>query len=138
MPQEAKSPGVTLGVTADKIQPLGSSANERKPVFLAQSPQKHTDRAESAVPIREDVHAACEMLGLDPLHVANEGRFIAFVPARDTDLALQILRGHHLGAGSAVIGQVTEKATPLVVRRSGLGVRRILDMPSGEQLPRIC
>jgi hydrogenase expression/formation protein HypE len=90
------------------------------------------------VPVREDVHAACEMLGLDPLHVANEGRFIAFVAARDADRALQILRGCEVSSGAAPIGAVVEKSAPLVTLKSELGVGRILDMPSGEQLPRIC
>ncbi len=93
---------------------------------------------EKSVPVREDVHAACEMLGLDPLHVACEGRFAAFVAAKDVERALQIMRGHDEGTGSAVIGQVAESSTPLVTLKSASGANRILDMPSGEQLPRIC
>ena len=93
---------------------------------------------EKSIPVREDVHAACEMLGLDPLHVANEGRFVAFIAANDADKALQILRKHPVSAGAAVIGSVAENSTPLVTLRSAIGVSRILDMPSGEQLPRIC
>ncbi len=90
------------------------------------------------IPVREDVHAACEMLGLDPLHVANEGRFVAFVPAAEAERALQIMARQHGGEGSALIGQVVECSSPLVTVRSEIGVSRILDMPSGEQLPRIC
>jgi len=93
---------------------------------------------ESAVPVREDVHAACEMLGLDPLHVANEGRFAAFVPEQAAKRALDIMRRHEAGAGSALVGKVTEHTEALVVLRSRIGANRILDMPSGEQLPRIC
>ena len=93
---------------------------------------------EKSVPVREDVHAACEMLGLDPLHVACEGRFVAFIAAKDVERALQIMRGHAVGAASAMIGQVTESSTPLVTLKSAIGANRILDMPSGEQLPRIC
>lgn len=93
---------------------------------------------QKAIPVREDVQAACEMLGLDPLHVANEGRFIAFVASEDVDRALKILRRHEVSAAAAVIGKVVEKAAPLVTVKSTLGVSRILDMPSGEQLPRIC
>jgi hydrogenase expression/formation protein HypE len=93
---------------------------------------------QTAIPVREDVHAACEMLGLDPLHVANEGRFVAFVSPKDIERALKILRGHPVSAGSMLIGKVAEKAAPLVTLRSAIGVSRILDMPSGEQLPRIC
>ena len=93
---------------------------------------------QKAIPVREDVHAACEMLGLDPLHVANEGRFVAFVAAKDAERALQILRHHEASTGSAIIGKVVEKAAPLVTIKSAIGASRILDMPSGEQLPRIC
>ena len=93
---------------------------------------------EKLIPVREDVHAACEMLGLDPLHVANEGRFAAFVAAKDTERALKILRNHNVSAGAANIGGVVEKSAPLVTLKSAIGASRILDMPSGEQLPRIC
>jgi hydrogenase expression/formation protein HypE len=93
---------------------------------------------QKTIPVREDVHAACEMLGLDPLHVANEGRFIAFVTAKDADRTLQILREAEVSSNAALIGQVVEKSAPLVTLKSALGVSRILDMPSGEQLPRIC
>jgi hydrogenase expression/formation protein HypE len=93
---------------------------------------------EKSIPVREDVHAACEMLGLDPLHVANEGRFAAFVAEHDAKRALQIMRGHEVGTGSALIGKVTARSEPLVVLKSRIGANRILDMPSGEQLPRIC
>jgi hydrogenase expression/formation protein HypE len=93
---------------------------------------------QTAIPVREDVHAACEMLGLDPLHVANEGRLVAFVAARDAERALQILRRHRVSAGAVLIGQVVERAAPLVTIKSAIGASRILDMPSGEQLPRIC
>ncbi len=93
---------------------------------------------EKLIPVREDVHAACEMLGLDPLHVANEGRFVAFVAAQDIERALKILRGYEVSAGAARIGKVVEKSAPLVTLKSAIGASRILDMPSGEQLPRIC
>ena len=82
--------------------------------------------------------AATEMLGLDPLQVACEGRFIAFVAAKDSDRALSIMRGHPMASGAVVIGRVTESSAPLVTLKSAIGVSRILDMPSGEQLPRIC
>lgn len=93
---------------------------------------------QKAVPVREDVHAACEMLGLDSLHVANEGRFVAFVEAGDAETAVKILRQHEVSASAALIGKVAERAAPLVTLRSAIDVSRILDMPSGEQLPRIC
>jgi len=93
---------------------------------------------EKFIPVREDVHAACEMLGLDPLHVANEGRFVAFVTAKDLERTFEILRRHEVSTGAAVIGRVVEKNAPLVTLKSAIGASRILDMPSGEQLPRIC
>jgi len=112
---------------------LASALNE-----IAEEAGVRIEIVEKSVPVREDVHAACEMLGLDPLHVACEGRFAAFVAARDAERAAQIMGRHVLGAGSAVIGRVTKSAAPLVVLKSAIGVNRILDMPSGEQLPRIC
>jgi hydrogenase expression/formation protein HypE len=93
---------------------------------------------EKLIPVREDVHAACEMLGLDPLQVANEGRLVAFVAPKDSERALQILQRHAVSSNAAVIGQVAEKSAPLVTIKSAIGASRILDMSSGEQLPRIC
>jgi hydrogenase expression/formation protein HypE len=93
---------------------------------------------EKRIPVREEVHAACEMLGLDPLHVANEGRFAAFVAEKDAHRALEILRRHEVSSNAVVAGTVVEKAAPLVTLKSAIGATRILDMPSGEQLPRIC
>jgi hydrogenase expression/formation protein HypE len=90
------------------------------------------------IPVREDVHAACELLGLDPLHVANEGRFVAFVAAHDAERALQLLKQREVCAAAALIGKVVERTAPLVTLKSAIGASRILDMPSGEQLPRIC
>jgi hydrogenase expression/formation protein HypE len=93
---------------------------------------------EQLIPVRQDVRGACEILGLDPLHVACEGRFAAFVPERDAERALAILRKHPVSAGACRIGNVTGQRSPKVLLKSTLGVQRILDMLSGEQLPRIC
>jgi hydrogenase expression/formation protein HypE len=93
---------------------------------------------ENAIPVREDVHAACEILGLDPLHVANEGRFVAFVAGKDAARAIEIVRSHPVTKGAVSIGRVVKKSAPLVTVRSAIGAARILDLPSGEQLPRIC
>jgi hydrogenase expression/formation protein HypE len=90
------------------------------------------------IPVREDVRAACEILGLDPLHVACEGRFAAFVPERDADRALALMRANPLGAGASRIGTVTDQVSAKVLLKSAIGTQRILDMASGEQLPRIC
>jgi hydrogenase expression/formation protein HypE len=93
---------------------------------------------ETVVPVREDVAAACAILGFDPLYVANEGRFVAFVPARDAERCLAVLRRHDVSVGAAVIGRVEAGAQGFVTARGGLGAERVLDMLSGEQLPRIC
>ncbi len=112
---------------------LASALNE-----IAEAASVHIAVEEPLIPVREEVHAACELLGLDPLHVACEGRFVAFLAADDAERALTILRDHPLAAGAARIGQVSADPSPLVTLKSGIGANRILDMPSGEQLPRIC
>jgi len=112
---------------------LASALNE-----IAESAGMKIAIEQKAVLVREDVHAACEMLGFDPLHVANEGRFVAFVAAGDAERTLQLLKLHGVSANAVLIGKVVEKAEPLVTLRSAIGASRILDMPSGEQLPRIC
>ena len=93
---------------------------------------------EAAVPVRPAVSAACEMLGFDPLTVANEGKLIAIVPADEAEQALEAIQAHPLGADAARIGQVTEEHPGMVLARTGIGGRRIVDMPLGELLPRIC
>jgi len=93
---------------------------------------------EKLIPVRDDVHAACEVLGLDPLLVACEGRFVAFVSPKDADRSLAILNRHRAGAAAVRIGEVRDESPSLVVLKSVMGASRILDMPSGEQLPRIC
>lgn len=93
---------------------------------------------ERAVPVREDVASACELLGLDPFHVANEGRFLAFVPAEAAERATSLLRGHPVSAGATVIGSVGDGPAGRVSCRGPIGGTRIIDMLSGEQLPRIC
>jgi hydrogenase expression/formation protein HypE len=93
---------------------------------------------ETAVAVREDVAAACEILGLDPFHVANEGRFTAFVAEADAERTLAILRRHAVSAGTARIGTVSAGPAGRVSCRGLIGGTRIIDMLSGEQLPRIC
>jgi hydrogenase expression/formation protein HypE len=93
---------------------------------------------ESLVPVREDVDAACAILGLDPLYVANEGRFIAFVCEAEADRTLAILRSYPVSAGACRIGETIGETPGVVSLRSRIGATRILDLLSGEQLPRIC
>ncbi len=91
---------------------------------------------ERAIPVREDVHGACEILGFDPLYVANEGCFAAFLAPRDADRAVEILHAFHPDATR--IGHVTDARPGLVTLTTVIGTQRIVDMLSGEQLPRIC
>lgn len=93
---------------------------------------------ETATPIRPAVRGFCEILGLDPLYLANEGTLVAVVPREQRDAALAALRSHPLGARAAVIGEVTTGVAGRVVMRTLLGGQRIVDMLIGEQLPRIC
>ncbi|HXE41525.1 MAG TPA: hydrogenase expression/formation protein HypE [Candidatus Baltobacteraceae bacterium] len=112
---------------------LASALNE-----IAEAAKVKIAVEEKLIPVREDVHAACEMLGLNPLSVANEGRFVAFIAKKDSERALKIFRRRKIGADAALIGIVEKNSTSIVTLKSILGINRILDMPSGEQLPRIC
>jgi hydrogenase expression/formation protein HypE len=93
---------------------------------------------EESIPVKEEVRGACEILGLDPLYVANEGRFLAFVSPEVTDRVLNALRGIPGGEEAEVIGEVVEEHPKTVVMRTWMGGTRVVDMLSGEQLPRIC
>lgn len=93
---------------------------------------------EAAVPVREQVRGACELFGLDPLYVANEGKLVAFVSPGASQMALEEMRGHPLGREAAIVGEVVGSHNGMVVLETIIGGRRIVDMISGEQLPRIC
>jgi hydrogenase expression/formation protein HypE len=93
---------------------------------------------ESAIPVRPAVQGACEILGIDPLYVANEGKLIAVVPEAEVDAALASLRAHAQGRDAVRIGSVVAGHPGVVALRTGLGGERVVDMPVGEQLPRIC
>ena len=93
---------------------------------------------ERAVPIRDVVRGACEMLGLDPLLVANEGKLVAFVAGDDSERILQAMRAHPLGREAARIGRVVADHAGVVLLRTPIGGDRVLDLPFGEALPRIC
>ena len=93
---------------------------------------------EERVPVREAVRGACEILGLDPLHIANEGKLVAIVPRAEADAALAALRAHPLGRDAAIIGDVQAEPVGMVLLRTGIGGSRVLDMLVGDPLPRIC
>ena len=93
---------------------------------------------EDAVPVRAEVRGACEILGLDPLYVANEGKLVGFVPNESADAALAALRAHPLGKDAVRIGTVTADHPGLVAVRTSIGGSRVLERPYGELLPRIC
>jgi hydrogenase expression/formation protein HypE len=93
---------------------------------------------ETTVPLSDPVRGACEILGLDPLYVANEGKLVVFVASQDAGRALECLRSHPLGKQAAIIGEVTDLSGAQVLVRGPLGAHRVLDEPSGAPLPRIC
>jgi hydrogenase expression/formation protein HypE len=93
---------------------------------------------ETAIPLRDDVRGACEILGLDPLYLANEGKLIACVGAEDAEKILVEMRSESTGRGACVIGEITVENPGRVVLQTAIGSRRIIDMLTGEQLPRIC
>ena len=93
---------------------------------------KHRSRSD------EEVKGACEILGLDPLYVANEGKLLAIVAPKDVDSTLKALRAHPLGKKAAVIGEVVDEHPGFVMMKTRVGGTRVVDMLSGEQLPRIC
>jgi hydrogenase expression/formation protein HypE len=112
---------------------LSSALNE-----LAEASGVGVVLTESAIPLRSEVRGACEMLGLDPLYVANEGKLIAVVPPAEADRVLAAMRGHPLGRDAAAIGEVVDDHPGMVIMRSLVGGERVVTMLAGEQLPRIC
>jgi hydrogenase expression/formation protein HypE len=112
---------------------LSSAANE-----LASASGVGVVLNEAAIPLRAEVRGACEMLGLDPLYVANEGKLIAVVPPGEADVVLAAMRSHPLGRDAAIIGRVVAEHPGMVLLRSRVGGERVVTMLSGEQLPRIC
>lgn len=93
---------------------------------------------EQTIPVREDVKGACEILGFDPMYVANEGRFIIIIPEKEKEKTLEIMKKNTIGKESREIGKVNKENRGMVIMKSLIGATRIVDMLSGEQLPRIC
>jgi len=105
---------------------------------LARAAEVSVVLQESALPIRSVVNGACEILGIDPLYVANEGKLVAVVPAEEADDALAAMRAHPFGADAAIIGEIREEPPGIVILNTGFGGNRIVDMLVGDPLPRIC
>jgi len=112
---------------------LGTVLNE-----FAESSKVGITINEVAIPMRENVKGACELLGLDPLYLANEGKLVAIVPADAADEVVNAMRKHPAGGEAAIIGEVVESTYPVVTLNTGFGGGRIVDLLVGEQLPRIC
>jgi hydrogenase expression/formation protein HypE len=112
---------------------LASALNE-----LAAASGVGVKLSEASLPIRREVRAACEMLGLDPLYVANEGKLLAVVPPADAPAVLAVMRGHPLGRNAALIGEVVDEHPGMVTLKSLIGGERVVSMLAGDQLPRIC
>jgi hydrogenase expression/formation protein HypE len=107
-------------------------------IEIAETSRTRIDLDEPSIPVLEEVRGACEILGLDPIHVANEGRCAVFVAESQAASALELMARAPAGAGSCVIGRVVEGDAGLVTMRTAVGGSIIVDLPSGEQLPRIC
>ncbi|MCX6133849.1 MAG: hydrogenase expression/formation protein HypE [Ignavibacteriales bacterium] len=112
---------------------VASSLNE-----IAESSNVGIKIDEEKIPISEQVRGACEILGLDPLYVANEGKLLAFVSREAAESVLSAMRNHPLGKDSAIIGEVVNEHNGTVIMKTTIGGSRVVDMLSGEQLPRIC
>ena len=112
---------------------VSSALNE-----IAAASRVGVELIERDLPLRDSVRAACEILGLDPLHIANEGKLVAIVPREETEAALAAMRRHPLGQSAAVIGTVNADPHSMVILRTPVGGSRVLDMLVGDPLPRIC
>ena len=112
---------------------VASSLNE-----IAKASQVGIVLQERKLPVAQAVHSACELLGMDPIYVANEGKLIAIVPPDIAEPMLTCMQQHPLGRQAVIIGQVTDQHPGIVVSKTGIGGTRVVDMQIGEQLPRIC
>jgi hydrogenase expression/formation protein HypE len=112
---------------------LAASLNE-----IARASKVGIELVEQDIPVPQMVRDACGLLGLDPLQVANEGKLVAIVPADQADLVLQAMQAHPLGRAACRIGTCVPDHRGMVVAKTGMGGTRVVDLPIGEQLPRIC
>jgi hydrogenase expression/formation protein HypE len=112
---------------------VGTTLNE-----IARPSQTGLRLREADLPVRPAVAGACELLGFDPLYVANEGKLLAFVPAADAEAVLAVMRDDPRGRDACIIGEVVDDHPGRVYMQTRIGGERIVDMLTGEQLPRIC
>jgi hydrogenase expression/formation protein HypE len=112
---------------------LATSLNE-----LAEQSEVRIRIEEEKIPVREEVLAACEMLGFDPLYIANEGKLVAIAPPEIAEKVLKAMKANHYGKDAAIIGEVSAANPGRVVMKTRLGTSRIIDMLTGDPLPRIC
>jgi hydrogenase expression/formation protein HypE len=129
-----KAAGVDVHAMRDPTRGgLASTLNE-----IAQSSGVGIAIDEVSLPVRTEVQSACELLGLDPVYVANEGKAVFFVAPEAADKVLAVLRAHPLGRDAARIGRVTAEHPRMLVARTSMGANRVIAQQIGEQLPRIC
>ena len=127
---------VAAGIDVHCLRDLTRGGLASALVEIAEASKRHLHIESASIAVHDAVRGACEILGLDPLYVPNEGRFVAFVPEAEAAKALAVLR--EANAGARRIGVVGGKPAGLVTATSDIGATRIVDMLSGEQLPRIC
>ncbi len=129
---------LTGGVHVHMLRDLTRGGLASALVEIAEASRKNIHIEGRLVPVDEGVRGACEILGLDPMYVANEGRLVAFVPESEAERALALMREDPAGTGACLIGRVKSSPAGLTTLTSEIGATRIVDMLSGEQLPRIC
>ncbi|HEX6975752.1 MAG TPA: hydrogenase expression/formation protein HypE [Vicinamibacterales bacterium] len=129
---------IDAGIEVHCLRDLTRGGLSSALVEIAEASGLHVHVREEDIPVREDVRGACEILGFDPMYVANEGRFAAFGKGSDAQRAADILSRYDVSAGARIIGLVDDAHAGLVTLRSRIGATRVVDMLSGEQLPRIC
>jgi hydrogenase expression/formation protein HypE len=105
---------------------------------FAQSSGVGIELEETAIPVRKEVQGVCELLGLDPFYLANEGKLVIAVPSEKSETVLALMQSYPHAENSAIIGEVVDTPTAIVYLKTAFGASRILDQLVGEQLPRIC
>jgi hydrogenase expression/formation protein HypE len=136
MLDEAEAAGALQGVRVMRDPTRGGVATVLNEIAVRSSAGMLL--RESKIPVRDTVRGACEMLGLDPLYVANEGKLIAILAPEIADRVLAVMQRHPLGADSCIIGEVIDQPTGMVLMKTSVGGTRVIDVMFGEQLPRIC